>query len=191
MNRASAIKTFGTLIISVSKSAAYFSVLLTFGPICSINWFFCQSATVMYHALELLKTQNTKEHYCESNEYYCIPELWKRHKQCTDLFSHWLTGFNSPQGSNDSEYPQGLKIYIYCNDFNNSIFYINPMIIAYPDITITKSITFQPSLKYVLKSNASPIATILIRASTKKMNVITKLSMSMALFLFVKESRSW
>ncbi len=70
------------------------------------------------------------------------------------------------------------------------LYSIKLMIIAYPDITITKSITFQPSLKYVLKSNASPIATILIRASTKKMNVITKFSMSMALFLFVKESRS-
>jgi hypothetical protein len=64
------------------------------------------------------------------------------------------------------------------------------IIIAYPEITITKSITFHPSLKYVFRSNTNPMATIFVRASAKKIKVITKFSISMLLFLLVNDSLS-
>lgn len=74
----------------------------------------------MYHTLELLKTQNTEKYNCETNKYNGVPKLWKGHKKSTNLFSHCLAGFDSPQWPYDSEYPQCLKIDVDCNDFNNS-----------------------------------------------------------------------
>ena len=93
----------------------------TLGPVGWVNWFWGESAFIIENSLKLLQPKDAKNYHNEAQEYGGISKFRQRLNKSAHKSAHGWNGFDTLEGSEHSEYPQGFQIHTPCNQVQDSI----------------------------------------------------------------------